>query len=314
MTKLLSAVLSCSISCGVLAQGTNRITPIDTVNTNRPVKVFILSGQSNMVGYNNVREYRQGKTAFPDDFRNQPDILFWREKKKSWTPLRIGDSNGSNPNGFGPEIGFAHDLAPLLHDEQIAIIKCAAGSTGIARSSDYNDYIPSLKNYNDHGRNWHAPSEGKEAGLLYQQLLKEVNHALAALEKNGRKYELSAFLWMQGEHEAGISPTMAGDYETLLKSLIKSIRTDLKAPELPVAIGETDSQRWRYGTIVNDAQNKICREDGHAVLVKTAALTRNGSGGTAHYDADGMLELGRRFSAAIHQLLLQNKAPARVLQ
>ncbi|HUU14822.1 MAG TPA: hypothetical protein VM182_14115, partial [Terriglobia bacterium] len=69
--------------------------------TARTVRVFVLSGQSNAVGYNNVKEYKRGKSELSEAFRNQPDILFWDARKSSWRTLRIGESEGSNPNAFG---------------------------------------------------------------------------------------------------------------------------------------------------------------------------------------------------------------------
>jgi len=237
----------------------------------------------------------------PEEFRSQPDSLFWDEKTKGWIPLCVGKSHGAHTNAFGPEIGFAHDLAKLADNGQIAIIKCAVGGTGIARARDYSDIIPNV-GPNDSGNNWHPPAEGQDAGKLYQQLMRETEHALSALKSDGRTYELSAFLWMQGEREAVISPKMAGDYETLLKSLIRSIRTDLKTPALPFVIGEVNSHTWKYGDIVRKAQDKVCKEDGNALLVKTTDLSRKGSGGVSHFDADGMIEVGSRFATAVNQL------------
>ncbi|MEI8207489.1 MAG: sialate O-acetylesterase, partial [Kiritimatiellales bacterium] len=274
-------------------------------NAKRTVKVFILAGQSNAVGFNNVREYRNGKAALPEEYMSQADTLFWDEKTKGWIPLCVGKSHGAHTNAFGPEIGFAHDLAKLADNGQIAIIKYAVGGTGIARARDYSDIIPNV-GPNDAGNNWHPPSNGQDAGKLYQQLMRETEHALSALKSDGRTYELSAFLWMQGEREAVISPKMAGDYETLLKSLIRSIRTDLKTPALPFVIGEVNSHTWKYGDIVRKAQDTVCKEDGNAVLVKTTDLSRKGSGGVTHFDADGMIELGSRFATAVNQLTRKN--------
>jgi hypothetical protein len=107
---------------------------------------------------------------------------------------------------------------------------------------------------------------------------------------------------MQGEREAGISLKMAGDYEALLKSLIQAVRTDLKTPRLPFVIGEVNSHTWKHGDIVRKAQDKVCQEDKNALLVKTTDLSRKGSGGVSHFDADGMIELGLRFATAVNQL------------
>ncbi len=194
-----------------------------------------------------------------------------------------------------------------MSDKQIAIIKCAVGATGIARSIDYDDYIPALKDFKDRGKNWHPPSEGREAGILYRRLMKNVRDALSALDRRQAKWELAGCLWIQGEHEAGISRKMAEDYDTLLSSFISAVRSDLKTPSLPFVIGEVNSHKWAYGDIVRKKQTMVCGRDHNAVLVKTTDLSRKGSGGAAHFDADGMLLLGSRFAKAMNQVLSEHK-------
>ena len=104
---------------------------------------------------------------------------------------------------------------------------------------------------------------------------------------------------MQGEHEAGISKTMAGDYEDLLKLLSKSVRKDLDTQDLPFIIGEINSHTWAFGDLARQRQVSFCLGDGHAALVKTVDLPRNGVGDKAHFDADGMITLGERFAEAM---------------
>lgn len=270
----------------------------------RPIRVFILAGQSNAVGYNNIKEYQGGVTEFPEALGHQPDVRFYGPQQNAqqgscdWSALRVAESGKGRSGSFGPEIGFAHELAGRMPGQQIAIIKYAVGGTGIARSRDYSDYIPSLGDFKDGGRNWHPPSDGREAGRLYQTLLAHVRDALGALERDGKRWKLAGFLWMQGEHEAGISRKMAQDYAHLLATLIKALRADLKAPSLPFGIGEINSHSWAFGEIVREGQARVCKHDQNAVLVKTVDLPRTGSGGAAHFNADGMLKLGRRFAAA----------------
>ncbi len=285
------------------------ITPkTETANTNRPIRVFIVAGQSNAVGYNNISEYQNGNAAFPDKYLHQPDILYWntstKDRPTAWKTLRVND-NGS----FGPEITFAYDLAAANPNDRIAIIKCAVGGTGIARSADYTDYISALKNFNDKGNNWHPLSDNHPAGQLYQMLIEDTHAALAQLESEHFQWKLTGFIWMQGEHEAGISLKMATDYEKLLTEFIGAIRGDLNTPCLPVAIGQVNSHTWAYGDIVRQAQENFCKNDTNAALVKTTDLSRNGSGGPAHFDADATLTLGSRFSAAMKQFICSGDKP-----
>jgi hypothetical protein len=293
---------------GTLAEEPRAATRTRGTDINWPVKVFIVAGQSNAAGYNHIREYKQGQAAFPKALRNQPDILFWlaggpdQKQTDAWSTLRVAESGS-----FGPEISFANDLAAATPDEQIAIIKCAMGGTGIARSVDYSDYIPAIKGFNDRGKSWHPPAEGREAGILYQRLINNVRDALAVLDRRHTEWELAACLWMQGEHEAGISRRMAEDYDKLLVEFTSAVRRDLKVPSLPFVIGEVNSHKWAYGDVVRIKQAKVCQEDRNAVLVKTTDLSRKGSGGASHFDADGMLELGSRFAKVLTLLAAEDK-------
>ncbi len=281
------------------------VSPTNTrpVDANRPVRVFIVAGQSNAVGYNSVLEYRNGRAKFPKELLHQPDVLFWRatinDQKQvgSWNKLSTAESGS-----FGPEISFARDMAKALSGEQIAIVKCAAGGTGIARSVDYNDYIPALKGFDDKNANWSPPSDKCEAGKLYESLIKNVHDAVAALDRDGRRWKLAGCLWMQGEHEAGISRKMAEDYGELLTGFIFAVRRDLQAPALPFAVGEINSHTWAYGDAARKKQAGVCRDDANAILVTTVDLSRSGSGGPAHFDADGMLTIGSRFADAARAL------------
>ncbi len=291
-----SAFLVVVLASDVAAEGNNAERKPRELDTNTPVQVFIVAGQSNAKGYNNIGEYRSGRVEFPRDHRFQPNVLFW-ESGEEWSALSIPDSGA-----FGPEIGFAYDQAVKKPAERIAIIKYAVGGTGIARSSDYRDYIPALKDFNDEGNNWYPPTAGRKAGLLYQRLMKNVRDALAALDRKQIRWELAGCLWMQGEHEAGISRKMAEDYDKLLSSFMSAVRTDLNAPALPFVVGEVNSHKWAYGMIVRTKQALVCRQDRHAVLVTTTDLPREGSGGAAHFDADGMLVLGSRFATALNRL------------
>jgi len=265
----------------------------------QPIRVFIVAGQSNATGYNHIRQYHGGREPFPETLRVQPRILFWpgsdtpQEKDNLWTALRVGDSGS-----FGPEIAFGHDMEQAMPGAAIAIVKYAVGGTGIARSVDYTDYIPAVAGFNDKGRNWRPPTDGREPGALYRALIANFRNAVSALERDGRKWELTGFVWMQGEHEGGISRKMAEDYEKLLSDFIKSVRTDLQAPSLPFAIGQVNSHTWAYGDIARKCQAEVCRKDRNALLVETVDLPRV-SGDAAHFTADGMLTLGSRFAQAM---------------
>jgi hypothetical protein len=268
----------------------------------RPGRIFIVAGQSNAEGHNHIRQYQGGRAVFPEKLRNQTGILFWpgtlapQTNENLWTTLRVSDTGA-----FGPEISFARDVQQSWPREKIAIIKFASGGTGIARSLDYNDYIPAVAGFDDKGRNWHPPTDGREPGSLYKALIANVRIALLQLDRKETSWNLSGFVWMQGEHEASISRKMANDYEQLLADFFRSVRNDLHTPSLPITIGQVNSHHWVYGDIARKAQFEVCRKDPHCLLVQTIDLPRV-QGDAAHFTADGMLTLGSRFAEAMLNL------------
>jgi hypothetical protein len=74
-------------------------------------------------------------------------------------------------------------------------------------------------------------------------MIAEVRRSLADLKKDfpkydGRGYEVAGFVWYQGWND-GVDPKNAvPEYEQNLVNLIKDVRKDLKAPNLPFVIGE----------------------------------------------------------------------------
>jgi pimeloyl-ACP methyl ester carboxylesterase len=286
----------------------------------KPVKVFILSGQSNAVGYNDIGELRTRPDHFNDLTGEHSPVLFWPgtnalpEFSGKWITLRPGVSEIAAEEAykggcFGPEIGFALTMSGMVPGERIAIIKYAVGATGIARSKDYHDYIPGFEKFDDKGENWSPPAKGEQAGLLYQELIKNIKTALDSLNRRGVSYVISGFLWMQGEHEAGISKKMAEDYDVLLSQFRKSIRGDLRLKRLPFVVGEINSHSWAFGDLARESQAKACREDKHTILIKTIDLPRGSVGGLAHFDADGMMELGKRFSRGLFGVNMSHPVP-----
>jgi len=131
---------------------------------------------------------------------------------------------------------------------------------------------------------------------------------MSALQRDGRPAELSGFLWMQGEHEGGISRKMAEDYEELLSSFVASVRKDLHAPWLPFAVGQVNGHAWAYGDIARKCQSEVCRKDKRTALVETIDLPRVSSD-AAHFTADGMLTLGSRFAKTMAALASEAPEP-----
>src|SRR5262249_22673626 len=97
------------------------------------VKVFVMAGQSNMVGYGDG-------TMLDPALASQPNVLYDHYNPDA---RRGGESaNAPSPDGaplsrkgpashYGPEITFGHDLAAALPNDTIAIVKMSQGGTNI---------------------------------------------------------------------------------------------------------------------------------------------------------------------------------------
>jgi alpha-L-fucosidase len=216
------------------------------------LKVFILAGQSNMLGYGIVSE----KDKSGHELKG---TLAWMLKDPAKAPLitHLFDAQGApavredvwvdnvgrfpNPNrgalrlgygcndeNFGPELGFGMVLGDASLN-QVLIIKTAWGGRSL-----YKDFRP--------------PSSGGTVGPTYLQMIKAIKESLANLKTrfpsyDGGEYELSGFVWWHGwndhidacNHEYERGPA---EYEQNLANLVHDVRNDLGAPNLPFVIGE----------------------------------------------------------------------------
>jgi hypothetical protein len=269
------------------------------------VDLYILSGQSNAVGFNNISTYTP--SPFPTKCQYQSNVMFWAGSnagtgfQNTWTALQVGASG--NSNSFGPELTFGYDMAAANPSSKIAIVKYAVGGAGLARSENYTDVT---YNANDGNYNFHPASDGKAAGNYYTELMNNIANSVAALKGQGYDVRISGFLWMQGEREANDSSSMAYDYGNQLTGLISSLRTDLGAKNLPVFVAQladcwynSDSGRNRF-TVVQNGQRSVCDDDPYASLAVTKDLDR--PAGDAHYSANGMALLGSRMAAEMQTI------------
>jgi hypothetical protein len=118
----------------------------------RPVHVFVLAGQSNMVG----RGFPLS-TASPTD----PRLLLWREGRwqKASDPLGPPDDPRS---GIGPGMTFGLQVVKRL-PWRVGLVMCAKGSTSIR---DWRPDGPLYRSCVDQVR---AAGGGRPAGILFLQ-------------------------------------------------------------------------------------------------------------------------------------------------
>ncbi|MHC4996244.1 MAG: sialate O-acetylesterase [Planctomycetota bacterium] len=225
-----------------------------------PLKVFILAGQSNMQGHGHLRtadwlgqDPEHGRMLemiknADGSYVVRDDVWIYYKRNENETkhgPLTVG--YGARDEKIGPEIAFGHTVADR-YDEQVLLIKTAWGGKSCAidfRSPSAG--APPLETYPERQR---AKIEQQIAdgklGFYYRQMIAEVKHVLANLETlfpdyDGRGYELTGLAWFQGFNDK-INTAFVAEYTHNLANIIKDLRVDLGAKDLPVYIGEMGIQ------------------------------------------------------------------------
>jgi alpha-galactosidase len=97
--------------------------------------------------------------------------------------------------------------------------------------------------------------EGKPADLVgynYRELVRLVHETLAGLETHfpeaydGQGYEISGFVWFQGWNDM-LDGSRHAEYGPNLANLLRDLRTDLGAPEMPMIVGELGQRGLEEG-------------------------------------------------------------------
>jgi hypothetical protein len=250
-------------------------------DSQRTVKVFVLSGQSNMQGQGVVemddpKDYNGGKGNLVWSMRNSASkgqMRHLRDGTGNWVvrqdvqirykfrdkvrqgQLTVGYTGYGGGSHIGPELQFGHVVGNRF-DEPVLLIKTAWGGKSL-----HLDFRP--------------PSASGETGPYYTQMIAEVREALADLK--GRPYELVGFVWMQGWNDMVSKPATA-EYADNLVNLAKDLRAEFEAPNLPIVIGELGNggpardgsgmQKFR------EAQQRGSEQIAHAKFVVTHPFAR----------------------------------------
>ena len=221
----------------------------------RPVKVFILAGQSNMEG--------KGKVSLLEHQIEQPETrkLFqhlrkdgkWVVRDDVW--IKFLDRKGGltvgfgSPGRIGPELEFGNTVGDH-YDQQVLIIKTAWGGRSL-----YRDFRPPssgrpaddvLKPMLDKAQKKKPETTLADIkakyGASYRAMLEEISSTLKNLKEHfpdykGEGYEIAGFVWFQGWNDM-INAQYTAEYADHMANFIRDVRKDLKAPKLPFVIGQ----------------------------------------------------------------------------
>ena len=197
----------------------------------KPLKVFILAGQSNMQGHANVSTF----DSMADDPKTAPILKEMRNAdgtprvcEKVWISQigclgdRFSDLNeqtgkltagfGASENEIGPEFTFGIYMEKMLN-EPILIIKTAWGGRSLmtdfrplsAGKREFNDFIKEQwKNRFKLNVEEEAAKNNALCSVFYHHMIDHVRKVLADIKRvvpgydPKQGYELAGFVWFQG--------------------------------------------------------------------------------------------------------------------
>jgi hypothetical protein len=120
---------------------------------------------------------------------------------------------------------------------------------------------------------------------------------------------LKGILWHQGEADS--KPELASAYAAKLADLIKRLRAELHAPNVPFIAGQlgkfADAPWNEFRAQVDQAHRTLPDRVPHTAFVSAEGLVHKGD--KVHFDRDSLHELGRRYAAAY--LKLTDATPAK---
>ena len=232
----------------------------------KPVKVYILSGQSNMVGIGQI--YGTSPGHLENVARSHKRFQHLMNEDGSWvarndvyfvdlTNRRVVQwlTAGTPPyyDKFGPELQFGHAMGDH-HDETVLVIKAAQGN----RSIGFDVNPPSSRKG--------VPKTGTfYPGWQYDVFVGNIHKVLDNLQEyfpeyKGQGYEIAGFCWWQGHKDAGMPQDV---YEYHLANLITDLRQEFDAPKAPFSIATVgfDGENMR-GKYLNVLKAQMAVSDG----------------------------------------------------
>ena len=239
----------------------------------KPLKVYLLAGQSNMQGQGHIRTFpyigMDPETApllkKMVDTNNTPRIIenVWISslgtgEDEKFGKLTVGFGSARSGPKIGPELTFGMYMQEHL-GEPVLLIKTSWGGKSLC----YDFRPPSAGVHPAHARRMQeSKAKGEDtrkseeeyaerAGKYYRLMIGHAKSVLADIKRvvpgydPAQGYEVAGFVWLQGcsdfgEKDTYPNPGQPGgfdEYSRLLACLIRDIRSDLVAPQMRAVIG-----------------------------------------------------------------------------
>ena len=309
-------------------------------NMRRPVQVYILLGQSNMLGFGKIKgdegslEYAvKDKGLYPyliDDegeWTVRQDVRNVRVMGSGMGGMRKFNNEFMTITGgkIGPEIGIGHHLGHATR-EPVMVLKSCIGN----RSLGWDLLPPGSKRYERDGKVyagykdspdvWEKGAEPEPinwyAGMQYDGDVARAKQVLEELDKyypGAKRYEVAGFFWWQGDKDR-YKDAHAEKYEENLVRLIEQLREDFDAPEakfVMATLGQTErGASGNEGKIldamlaVDGSSGKYPKFKGNVATVYSHPLSRGGAS-NSHYggNAETYMNIGEAMGQAMVELL-----------
>lgn len=310
-----------------------------SVKSAPPVQVYLLMGQSNMLGFGKVSgeegtlEYAvkskrlypylvddEGQWTVRDDVRNVRVMGSGTGAMRTFTSEFLTISAVK----IGPEIGIGHHLGQAS-ENPVLLLKSCIGN----RSLGWDLLPPGSERYEYDGRiyagyrespdAWDKGTEaepiGWYAGMQYDGDVARAKKVLEDLETyypGASHYEVAGFFWWQGDKDR-YSDAHASRYEQNLVQLIHQLRRDFDAPQAKFVIatlGQTAKMAsGNDGKILNamlavDGQSgKYPQFQDNVTTVYSHPLSKGGAS-NGHYDgnAETYMNIGEAMGKAMVEL------------
>ncbi len=251
--------------------------------TGKTVKIFIMLGQSQMVGFGQYNEY-------PEEMRMERENVL-RLEDEGWVMQKPREMFS------GPEISFAYEMIQHDNDTIIGIIKVAIGGIGI------RTFVP----------NWtwdgaQLTGDGK-IGPLYQIIKEKIEQA-----KSICNVEFAGIMWKQGESDMLVKKAAEG-YLTHLEAITEEIRNDTNITDLPLFVAtyannsmlaepeytNRQIEERKYGRIVIEAL-----ADSENMISNTSVVAHGNLplvSDNLHFSTTGLITLGELLAYAYLNML-----------
>lgn len=262
-----------------------------------PWEVYVLTGQSNMLGTTGSGDPLPAPAAAAADERvamawsnvastntRFPPVLYGGSDGPIAT-LRVQQGDGkANQTFWGPEFGLARGLAAAGRKNLLLIKACRGGGSNSLWDKDTFDREP-------------------DQGHMWGHLRDTVRAALAEAGRDGRAFQVRGLLYLQGESNTADDAARSGERLASLAGNVRAVVEEIRpgsARGMRTIVAEIAASRATKARIATVAgHQRLAATDPTVAFVPTADLPLKSDG--IHFGGEAKLEIGRRLAAALQQ-------------